>query len=203
MLASSTFRSMILLSSQARGADYLRCVLSWDHSVPNRDAIPILEGRCRHEDTLGICWSDTRTCGIRLRGTMSDRKYRQRGYQDEDRREPAPKPQAERPPREMRAPNVPGFHDVVRCARCGDFIRTEIVQDSRCQRCGADLHSCAQCGSFDAGSRFECTQPIPARISPKDARNTCTLFAPRVTVERETGSAGPPNARKAFDDLFR
>ena len=138
------------------------------------------------------------------RKAMSDRKYRQRGYQDEERRAPAsPKPPSERPPREMRAPNMPGFHDVVRCARCGNPLTSDITSDSQCKRCGSDLHACAQCVSFDTGSRFECAQPIPARVSPKDVRNSCTFFAPRVTVERDTGSAGPPNARQAFDDLFK
>ena len=40
---------------------------------------------------------------------MSDRKYRQRGYQDEPRRESQPKPKAEPTPREFRTPNMPGF----------------------------------------------------------------------------------------------
>jgi hypothetical protein len=39
-------------------------------------------------------------------------------------------------------------------------------------------------------------------------RNTCDLFTPRVTVERETRSQAQPQssaggARKAFDDLFK
>ena len=157
---------------------------------------------------------------------MSDRKYRQRGYQDAGGERPkpggahgpaAPKPpadrietrldKAERKAMDGRGPSVPGFHDVIRCARCGNVTTDAITGDSRCRRCGADLHSCAQCGSFDAGQRFECAQPIPVRISPKDARNTCGLFSPRVTVERETHSrvqAGAPNsAKKAFDDLFK
>ena len=82
-----------------------------------------------------------------------------------------------------------------------------IVSESRCRRCGADLHSCAQCESFDAGQRFECARTIPARISPKDARNACELFSTRVTIERETRSQvqaeGPNSAKKAFDDLFK
>ena len=66
----------------------------------------------------------------------------------------------------------------------------------------------AQCESFDTVARFECTQTITARVSPKDGRNTCELFSPRVTVERETHSqvqaAGAPNSvKKAFDDLFK
>ena len=71
----------------------------------------------------------------------------------------------------------------------------------------AYLHSCAQCSHFDTGASFECNQPIPARVSPKDARNACTFFEPRTTVERETKSASSPSspssAKKAFDDLFK
>jgi hypothetical protein len=95
----------------------------------------------------------------------------------------------------------------MRCARCANVFTGEIAADSRCKRCGADLRSCAQCESFDAGQRFECTQTILARISPKDARNTCELFSPRVTIERDTHSQAQPqapnSARKAFDDLFK
>ena len=71
-------------------------------------------------------------------------------------------------------------------------------------RCGVDLHSCVQCVSFDTSARFECSQPeLTARVSPKDARNACPLFAPRTTVERQTGTPGPTSARQAFDDLFK
>jgi hypothetical protein len=67
-----------------------------------------------------------------------------------------------------------------------------------------DLHACIHCASFDAGARFECMQQIPARVSPKDVKNSCALFSPRVKVERETGSSAAPNsAKKAFDDLFK
>ena len=135
---------------------------------------------------------------------MSDRKYRQRGYQDDDRGERKEKAKPQSEPREERigprTPNMPGFREVVRCGRCGNLV-TQLT-DPRCKRCGADLHSCAQCGSFDTSARFECTQRIPARISPKDAHNECNFFTPRVTVERETGSTAPTSARKAFDDLF-
>jgi len=157
---------------------------------------------------------------------VSDRKYRQRGYQDSDRdrrpsqggpQTPQQKPpadrietradKAERRALEGRAPSMPGFHEVMRCARCGNTFTEAIEADSRCRRCGADLHTCAQCESFDAGKRFECAQTISVRVSPKDVRNTCELFAPRVTIERETRSQAQPqapnSARKAFDDLFK
>jgi len=136
---------------------------------------------------------------------MSDRKYRQRGYMDSDRPAQAPKPAPREPRAERVGPrplNMPGFREVVRCARCGNTMTAEIAGDSRCGRCGADLHACVQCTHFDTGSRFQCRQPLTARVSPKDARNECPLFEAQRRVERETGSAAPADARKAFDDLF-
>jgi hypothetical protein len=43
---------------------------------------------------------------------------------------------------------------------------------------------------------------LPARVAPKNTRNTCTLFSPRTAVERATTSPRTNDARKAFDDLF-
>ena len=148
---------------------------------------------------------------------MSERKYRQHGYQDADRSrrtQPSPllrKPVEPRDPRiarDPKVPNMPGFREVVRCARCGAIGSVAIGPESECRQCGAALHCCAQCESFDPGAVFECRQTIPVRISPKDARNACTLFAARIQVERETGStpsassAAPAGARRASDDLF-
>ena len=133
---------------------------------------------------------------------MSDRKYRQRGYMDdprdrEQREKPAPKPAEPRAPgRQLQSasgpktPNLMSSHEVFRCSRCG-----------------VDLHSCIQCVSFDTSARFECTQPLTVRVAPKDEKNTCTLFAPRTTVERQTStpaqqSPATNSAKKAFDDLF-
>jgi hypothetical protein len=158
---------------------------------------------------------------------MSDeRKYRQRGYQDDGRkpkRAPSPEGEARRPEREpgapagarrissegARNPNMPGFHEVARCARCGSLVDAQILSRSKCAKCGQDLRSCTQCVHFDSGARFECTQAITARISPKDIFNECQHYQPRTNWERETSSAvshnpaEPSGARKAFDDLFK
>jgi hypothetical protein len=152
---------------------------------------------------------------------MSDRKYRQRGYQDEPRerqprRGPEGKP-AEKPPGAPRgqshlAPktyNMPGFREVMRCARCGNQITPPIGSVARCNRCGADLHACVNCVSFDSGARWECSEHarITARVPQKDGANDCQLFTARTTVERETHSQpqteSGSSARKAFDDLFK
>jgi len=144
---------------------------------------------------------------------MGDRKYRQRGYMDDERdraprplerprSETGPRPRGERP-EGPRTYNMPGFRDIIRCNRCGGEVTGAILFETRCGKCGIDLHTCAQCASFSPGSRFECMEPVPARVAPKDSRNTCALFGARTTVERETGSTPPRTARSAFDDLFK
>ena len=145
-----------------------------------------------------------------------DRKYRQHGYQDSSREQrghsQGPKrplePRDPRIPRDPKVPNLPGFREVFRCSRCGNIEALDVASLSKCGKCGVYLHACNQCASFDPGATFECREVIRARVSPKDAANDCTLFSPRRTVERETGSApastSPASAgRKAFDDLFK
>ena len=162
---------------------------------------------------------------------MSDRKYRQRGYQDEPRERqprgprPAPPPKERAPGRVLqdergpKTPNLMSAHEVFRCARCGNLLSTPVGLLDACSKCGVDLHSCIQCVSFDTSARWECTQndEIPGRISPKDVRNSCPLMTPRTTIERQTstppsssgggssggGSSSSNSARKAFDDLFK
>ena len=59
-----------------------------------------------------------------------DRKYRHRGYRDEPReprREQGPAPKKEyaprgQPPVAPKTFNMPGFREVVRCARCGNEL---------------------------------------------------------------------------------
>jgi hypothetical protein len=136
---------------------------------------------------------------------MNDRKYRQRGYMEGDRdRGQRSKPQTS--PREREgpaAPRMPGFRETMRCAACGVVISSTIGFDTRCTKCATDLHTCRQCASFDPGAHFECRQPIPVRITGKQARNACEFFRARTVVERETSVAGPTNARQAFDKLFK
>jgi hypothetical protein len=145
---------------------------------------------------------------------MSDRKYRQRGYQDSDRDRrdkaqgprPGPKPETYGP----RTPNFPGAHTVVRCGSCGTILPADFDPNGRCPRCGFELHSCKQCAYFDSAARFECSRPVQVRVVRKDARNDCPLYAPRTTIERQTspGSGGssvraPSDPRQAFENLFK
>jgi predicted RNA-binding Zn-ribbon protein involved in translation (DUF1610 family) len=148
------------------------------------------------------------------RHSLSDRKYRQRGYQDsgggakngarkEGDKPAAPKKENTFGPRPI---NMPGTRTVSRCAECGALLQNVSEANAKCPKCGFDLHACKQCEHFDPSSRFECNQPVPVRISPKDKRNDCSFYSIRVMVEKETSSKGsqrPNDARAAFDNLFR
>ena len=136
-----------------------------------------------------------------------DRMYKQRGYMDSGgQRE---RERTERPPAKKtesfgpKTPNLPGKREVVRCAACATLLPTGIDFTGKCPRCNAELHSCKQCSFFDVSSRFECTQPVSARIPKKDSRNHCNFYSPRTTIERETSTAKPLDARAAFENLFR
>ncbi len=142
------------------------------------------------------------------------RKYRQRGYQDSDgetrsRGRRVPRASREGP----RSPRMTAFEQTFRCGMCGYTLPPtfdEIVPTSECPECSADLHTCKNCVFFDPASRFECSQPIPERVAPKDERNECELFEARTTVEKSTGektTSAPRSAghdpRAAFERLFK
>src|SRR5258708_4137378 len=162
-----------------------------------------------------------------------DRKYRQRGYRDEDRpqqRESHEKretpPGAPRTPMSHdrpRSPVMPGRRGLSRCAACGIILPGGVDAQGQCPKCHFELHSCKQCVNFDTGQRFECIKPIPVRVAKKDAHNECSFYEMRFTVEKETSSGGvaasavslqnpstsaagtrpSSTARQAFEDLFK
>jgi hypothetical protein len=142
-----------------------------------------------------------------------DRKYRQRGYQDSDRRDERPRPGLQGPREKKEGPRGRGLgapaESVFRCAACGEkrSLLDELPIDATCARCGADLHTCSNCVSFDTSARWECRRntEIPARIAKKRDRNECAVFAPKLAQEfgRDSDKPSPGDARSAFDALFK
>lgn len=118
-----------------------------------------------------------------------------------------------------RTPRMVGTITRARCSNCGAVLQSGFDSKGACPHCAFELHSCKQCVNFDTGEQFECTQPVPERIAKKDARNECTFYAFRTTVEKDTAPTSmtpsaptapssnvpfrPNDARKAFDDLFK
>ena len=139
---------------------------------------------------------------------MSERKYIQRGYQNDDRPS-ARKPQGP-PPERKEGPRGRGLgapqNEVFRCRDCGTQrpIAALIENDTVCHNCGRALHSCVNCSHFDTSARNECRKPIPARLPSKTKANTCEHFAQKIVVESDGGkSDSPTDPRAAFDALFR
>ena len=139
------------------------------------------------------------------------RKYRQKGYQDEDRAERDRRPAA--PSERREGPRGRGLGSpsgsLFRCRDCGQKIpaasAVEIEHQAVCAGCGAALHSCVNCAHLDPSARYECRQDIPARVSSKTKANPCGLFAPKLVAEIGGGNEGlgPDDPRAAFDALFK
>lgn len=157
-----------------------------------------------------------------------DRKYRQRGYRDSDsadkkrNRADRPNEHPPRPKQDLLGPRTPRMVGTVmraRCSNCGAVLAPGFDPKGQCPRCQSEMHCCKQCVNFDTGKQFECTQPIPERITKKDAKNECPFFEFRMTVEKDTSPVAytaakpavaatvspsrPTDARQAFENLFK
>jgi hypothetical protein len=146
-------------------------------------------------------------------------KYRQPGYRDsefkderEKRRDNNDGPRPPRGPRGMERE----ARLVLRCFQCGhqEAAVEAVATGARCPTCTAAVHCCRNCVHFDSGARFECREPIPAKVMSKIIANECASFRPS-TVLDATGrriAAGPPPpsgepsmspGRAAFEALFK
>jgi len=142
---------------------------------------------------------------------MSDRKYRHRGYQDDDRdREPRPKKSQDRGPGQFDgAPRGRGLGAptavVFKCAVCGNSMKQVDVEfDTPCPGCGKPLRTCTNCTFFDTSSRFECKKTLMARIESKTKANRCKHYQPKAVRDLRSAKIENPNdARAAFDALFK
>lgn len=138
---------------------------------------------------------------------MGERKYRQRGYMEDDRpersrgRRPGPRPERDGPRgRGLGAPTESRFQ----CAVCGRraSLAGPLAADAACRSCGAPLHTCTHCRHFDPSARFECRREVAQRIGRKAAANDCELFEPKEVKVFASEGGAPNDPRAAFDDLF-
>ena len=137
---------------------------------------------------------------------MCSRRYRQKGYMDDDAPQPRerdrPKgPRLDKPRgRGLGAPTATVF----RCARCGhqQDLSAPIESGGACSSCGADLHTCSNCTHFDTSAPNECRKEIQVAIRKKATRNECDLFEPKVAKEFKSDSGKRDDPKAAFDSLF-
>lgn len=153
---------------------------------------------------------------------MSDRKYNHKGYGNggggfsESSKPSTPRtpmePRKERLEGSPRGRSAGGFGpEVFKCTTCSEVKQSlgeiEILPEDGCGKCGADLHTCWNCKNFDTSTRWECKAVIPARVAPKDARNVCEFFQPKIVrdlaADKTRMPQTPNDARAAFDALFK
>jgi hypothetical protein len=154
---------------------------------------------------------------------MGDRKYKQRGYMDEQEHElrvrDDKRPRGPKLPIDVTGPRLPRMVQTVvaaRCYSCSTALPPDFDFSGACPKCSTPLHCCKQCAHFEPSARLQCLKPILVRIGSKDKPNDCTLFETRVTVARDASSVTPPapyapavaprspqDARAAFDNLFK
>jgi len=158
-----------------------------------------------------------------------DRKYSHRGYRvaekekksRPERKPPQGGPRGQNDHLGPRTPRMVGTVTRARCANCGAVLAPGFDAKGTCPKCNAELHCCKQCRFFDSGAQFECTQPIPERITPKDGKNDCKFYEFRTTIEKDTAPTSyqqpaqiaaalpeptpgrPLDARQAFENLFK
>jgi hypothetical protein len=143
-------------------------------------------------------------------------KYRQRGYHEQDYDDDN---RSRR--RDNKQDDLGNHHQVrslrhaidrevtvvLRCGRCGHQVPSsmlDINKDTTCSKCQTPLRSCRHCKKFDTGSRYECREPVEARIADKWAANDCKLFKPSQVLDATGRRAHrPENAREAFHNLFK
>src|SRR5947208_14929936 len=114
---------------------------------------------------------------------LSDRKYRQHGYQDSggERQKPSSDRSGEGPARKdtfgPRPVQMPGTQNVSRCAQCGTVLTTVSEPLGQCPKCACELQSCKQWANVAPSRRFECMQRVAERIGTRDASNECACYS--------------------------
>ena len=140
---------------------------------------------------------------------VSDRKYKQRGYQDDGGSESARGRSSA--PRPRRDPTLkPGGRGlgkptatIFRCKVCGtENAPGGLTSESSCTKCGADLHTCTHCTYFDSSALNQCREPDAELVRSKAKANDCSYFKPRQTREFKKEAESPHDAKAAFDSLF-
>jgi len=134
---------------------------------------------------------------------MSDRKYRQRGYRDDDRERPRPRESSvgDRDGPRGRGLGGPGRSEF-RCSVCNRVHPGDAIAfDATCEGCGAALHTCRNCRYFDASAPNECTEAVEVRVPRKTEANECDRFEPK-RIQSIGAKDDPSDAKSAFDALF-
>src|SRR5436305_14541643 len=107
-----------------------------------------------------------------------DRKYSQRGYQENERRSgngqgDRQKPSGPRPPLDVTGPRLPRLVQSVtasRCYSCSTMLPPTVDFNGTCPKSAADLHCCKQCSYVEPATRIQSPKPTLVALPAKDQK---------------------------------
>lgn len=91
------------------------------------------------------------------------------------------------------------------CFNCKTEFRdlpNPVGRRDTCEKCGADIHVCKNCGHYDIGSYNDCREPMAERVVDKEKSNFCDYFI-LGTNKGANAADAKSSALKALDDLFK
>ena len=93
----------------------------------------------------------------------------------------------------------------IACFRCGaslGHLSLPLSRQDSCRECGAHLHVCRMCRSFDAGAVDQCTEDDAERVREKTELNFCDWFVATEGAFDAAARNEHDQARAALDALF-
>lgn len=97
------------------------------------------------------------------------------------------------------------MRDELVCWKCGASVADELLPLSRraeCRACGAELHVCRLCTSYDPGAAGSCSEDRAEDVTDKERANFCDWFAPACDAYQPAERAAAEAARAQLEALF-
>lgn len=90
------------------------------------------------------------------------------------------------------------------CFSCKKEISLDTKPGFReeCPHCGADLHSCVNCGFYDQSAYNECRESSADRVLEKERANFCEYFKVK-SIEGKEAIDPAAEVRKKLQELFK
>src|SRR5438132_420128 len=95
--------------------------------------------------------------------------------------------------------------EVMICHQCRGELTIEgfISRADECPQCGADIHCCLNCTSYDPHAHNKCREPQAEWVTDREKANFCDFFTPNKLTASGTARGTSSNPRSAFDNLFK
>ena len=93
----------------------------------------------------------------------------------------------------------------IACFRCGASLAhlpLPLSRQDSCSECGAYLHVCRMCRSFDKAAVDQCTEDDAERVREKEQLNFCDWFVASEGAFDPNARQEHDEARAALDSLF-